>query len=229
MRSGLSKLVVLSTAVLAVAVPAGAAAAFQAEGPSPERTVLAKVWPDQRIVWDASCIEIKRARYACVLEVSSRPGSIPAAQWRKAAAAVRAGDTLKLRAALGILPTASDAEITDALHRWGLDQTKQTMVGLSRFGSGWRVIASPLTLTAFERVSDLKTSLRSAVPAIEAYRLDHGSYARATAAALREYDPGLPRNLVVLGTITNYCLALTEGGFTMSYRRGGSVVSGPCR
>ena len=68
---------------------------------------------------------------------------------------------------------------------------------------------------ARERASDAtaKTNIRSAVPAIEAYRADNGTYAGMTEVTLRsQYSPGVSGIVVVSGSANAYCVRATEGG-----------------
>ena len=62
-------------------------------------------------------------------------------------------------------------------------------------------------------------SVRNAVPALEAYFVDTGSYAGASAAALRRYDDTI-RDVTVSPTSdgTSYCLESTSGSATVHKR-----------
>jgi hypothetical protein len=64
-----------------------------------------------------------------------------------------------------------------------------------------------------------QTDLRSAVPAIEAWRLDHGTYGGMTVAELRaQYDNGIPSGVrIVRAGKRSYCVESTAGGETWSY------------
>jgi hypothetical protein len=67
--------------------------------------------------------------------------------------------------------------------------------------------------------SDPQTNLRNAVPAIEAWWADHGTYAGATLAKLRaQYDYGIPLEVsIVRAGKKSYCAESTAGGDTWSY------------
>jgi hypothetical protein len=72
---------------------------------------------------------------------------------------------------------------------------------------------------------DPQTDLRAAVPAIEAWYIDHGKYAGMTIDQLRaQYDYGIPSGIrVVQATKKAYCVETTAKGDTWSYwgpRRG---------
>ena len=74
-----------------------------------------------------------------------------------------------------------------------------------------------------------EANVRAAIPALEAYNADHGSYAGATLAALRRYDPGVSGVRVVRATGTTYCLVSSFGGAT-AHKEGpaGPILAGPC-
>jgi len=79
---------------------------------------------------------------------------------------------------------------------------------------------------------DPQTDLRAAVPAIEAWYIDHGKYAGMTIARVRaQYDYGIPAGVhVVSATKEAYCIETTVGGDTWSYsgpRKG--LRHGSCR
>ena len=66
---------------------------------------------------------------------------------------------------------------------------------------------------------DAQTDLRAAVPAIEAWYVDHGEYAGMTIAQVRaQYDYGIPSGIrVVRATKKAYCVETTVKGDTWSY------------
>lgn len=75
-----------------------------------------------------------------------------------------------------------------------------------------------------------EAGVRSAVPAIEAYYADNGTYAGMNVELLRAIDFGLPETLVVArADASSYCVELTAEGATAHYEGpGGSVLDGPC-
>jgi hypothetical protein len=66
---------------------------------------------------------------------------------------------------------------------------------------------------------DPKTTLRTAIPAIEAWHADHGTYAGMTVKKLRtQYDYGISLDLkIVRATKKAYCVESTVAGETWSY------------
>jgi hypothetical protein len=78
---------------------------------------------------------------------------------------------------------------------------------------------------------DAQTNLRAAIPAIEAWNADHGTYAGMTIQKLREkYDYGIPTELeIVRATKDGYCIESSVAGETYSYRGpGGPLRPGSC-
>jgi prepilin-type N-terminal cleavage/methylation domain-containing protein len=84
------------------------------------------------------------------------------------------------------------------------------------------VVMAILTAIAFgfssgarERADDAtaRANIRTAVPAIEAYRADAGSYAGMTVASLQsQYSPGIKGITVVSASASGYCVSATAGG-----------------
>lgn len=78
-----------------------------------------------------------------------------------------------------------------------------------------------------------EAKVRNAIPSIEAYYVDHGSYLGVTVDGLRAtYDPGLDRALVIpLRSVTaqSYCVQLAGVGSTFhTAGPSGDVATGPC-
>jgi prepilin-type N-terminal cleavage/methylation domain-containing protein len=76
-------------------------------------------------------------------------------------------------------------------------------------------VAVAFQSSARERASDAtaKANIRTAAPAIEAYRADHGTYAGMTEAGLQSlYSPGVQGIVVVSASAAAYCVRATEGG-----------------
>jgi prepilin-type N-terminal cleavage/methylation domain-containing protein len=70
---------------------------------------------------------------------------------------------------------------------------------------------------ARERAGDAtaRANIRTAVPAIEAYRADVGSYAGMTLATLQaSYSPGIQGIAVVSAGAATYCVSAAVGGST---------------
>jgi hypothetical protein len=67
---------------------------------------------------------------------------------------------------------------------------------------------------------DAQTNVRAAIPAIEAWNADHGTYAGMTVEKLRaKYDYGVSPDLkIVRATKTSYCVQATVDDETYSFR-----------
>jgi type IV pilus assembly protein PilA len=93
-------------------------------------------------------------------------------------------------------------------------------------------IAIPSYLKFKDRANNAaaQANVRAAVPGMEAFNADHGTYVGATSATLRaSYDAGIKHILVKSQTATGYCLESTVG--TSVYRKAGpsaDILSGAC-
>jgi hypothetical protein len=78
---------------------------------------------------------------------------------------------------------------------------------------------------------DAATNVRAAIPAIEAWNADRGTYAGMTVKKLRgRYDAGIPETVtIVQATKTTYCVESTAIGETYSFRGPhGPLAPGGC-
>ena len=85
---------------------------------------------------------------------------------------------------------------------------------------------------ARERASDAaaRANILSAVPAIETYRADTGTYAGMTEAVLKsQYSTGVTGIVVVSAAADEYCVRATEGGSSW-FKRGpsGQITQTAC-
>lgn len=86
-------------------------------------------------------------------------------------------------------------------------------------------IALGSQLLARERASDAtaKSNIRIAVPAIESYQADNGSYAGMTVPILQtSYSPGVQGIEILSADATGYCVRSTVGGRSW-YKHGPSA------
>jgi hypothetical protein len=81
-----------------------------------------------------------------------------------------------------------------------------------------------------EPTRDAEADVRGSIPAVEAYYVDHGTYAGVTVEVLRRlYDPRLPDVKIVSATGSSYCVESTVGGVTYSKHGPTSdIVEGDC-
>jgi hypothetical protein len=79
--------------------------------------------------------------------------------------------------------------------------------------------------------SSAQSNVRAAIPAIEAYYADNGTYVGMTVRKLRAtYDYGIPPDLEIVRAMTaRYCVQNTVAGETYSYHGpGGPLARGGC-
>src|SRR5437763_490288 len=93
-------------------------------------------------------------------------------------------------------------------------------------------IAIPSYLKFKDRANNsaAQANVRAAVPGIEAYNADHGTYTGATSAILQaSYDAGIKHIIVKSATATTYCIQSTVGQAV--YKKAGpsaDITSGSC-
>jgi type IV pilus assembly protein PilA len=93
-------------------------------------------------------------------------------------------------------------------------------------------IAIPSYLKFKDRANNAaaQANVRAAVPGMEAYNADHGTYASVTSAILQaSYDAGIKNINVKTATATTYCIDSTVG--TSVYKKAGpgaAITSGAC-
>ena len=93
-------------------------------------------------------------------------------------------------------------------------------------------IAIPSYLKFKDRANNTaaQANVRAAIPGMEAYNADHGTYAGATSAVLQaSYDAGIKHINVKTATATTYCIDSTVG--TSVYKKAGpsaDITSGAC-
>jgi prepilin-type N-terminal cleavage/methylation domain-containing protein len=74
-----------------------------------------------------------------------------------------------------------------------------------------------------------RANLRIALPAVEAYRSDAGTYAGMTLAVLQaSYSPGVQGITVVSADATGYCLSASAGGATWYKTAAGQITTTAC-
>jgi hypothetical protein len=75
---------------------------------------------------------------------------------------------------------------------------------------------------------DGETRVRMAIPAIEAYNADHGTYKGVTLGKLRQYDTGVTGVRVARATATSYCIESTGSGAYHKIGAAGEIRPGAC-
>jgi type IV pilus assembly protein PilA len=86
-------------------------------------------------------------------------------------------------------------------------------------------IAVPSYLGFKDRASKTaaQANVRSAIPAVEAYYADNGTYVGMTVPALKLIDAGIKVSVGATLTATHYCVYNTQGGFL--YQKNGAAAS----
>jgi hypothetical protein len=75
---------------------------------------------------------------------------------------------------------------------------------------------------------DGETRVRMAIPALEAYNADRGTYKGVTLGKLRQYDTGVTGVRVVRATAASYCLESTGSGAYHKTGAAGEILPGAC-
>jgi hypothetical protein len=72
-------------------------------------------------------------------------------------------------------------------------------------------------------------NLRTAIVALEAWRVEHNTYAGATLGGLRQYDPDIGDVRVVFATHDDYCLeSRVDGQVASKHGPGGDLLLRAC-
>jgi hypothetical protein len=89
-----------------------------------------------------------------------------------------------------------------------------------------RSITTPIQQAA--RV-EAESNVRGAIPAVQIYFAENGTYAGMSTVALRAINPGLSPTVHVVPTAESYCLMATVRGISVrSVGASGDVVDGAC-
>jgi type IV pilus assembly protein PilA len=85
-------------------------------------------------------------------------------------------------------------------------------------------IAVPSYLGFKDRASKTaaQANVRSAIPSVEAYYADNGTYVGMTVAALKAIDAGVKVSVGATLSVTHYCVYNTQGSFL--YRKNGAAA-----
>jgi hypothetical protein len=75
---------------------------------------------------------------------------------------------------------------------------------------------------------DPETSVRAAIPALEAYNADHSTYKGVTLGALKQYDAGVSGVRIARATATTYCLESTASPVFHKAGPAAPIIAGRC-
>lgn len=105
----------------------------------------------------------------------------------------------------------------------------RTLLPLSLFAVFLSAYVNPTAAYSADLTPVASLMVREAVPAVEAYRYDHGTYAGVTVAKLRLIDTTVSSVEVVRPSRRSYCLQVNVLGSWAHYRPGlRRVVAGRC-
>ena len=77
--------------------------------------------------------------------------------------------------------------------------------------------------------AEAESNVRGAIPTVQIYFADHGTYAGMTGAALRAINPGLSPTVQVFPSASGYCLMATVRGVSVrNVGPSGDVTEGRC-
>jgi hypothetical protein len=216
--------VALAALAIGTIAPSTALASRWSESDA-QGALLAKTWPAHGIAVDAECLALDgqgisgATRFVCKISIAVPPATVSLPTWSRVAAAIRSRDQARIRHALGIRSDASQTDVDSIVHEWGLDKPHTRVTGL-RVAGPKRValLPSPLTIGRFQEAERATAGLRDAVPALEAYYTEHGTYAGVTIAALARIDDVISRRIMIgSASERGYCVSLTVGKATWSY------------
>lgn len=206
--------------------------------------VMQTAWDDERIVTGATCLGVDPApratssagggstRFVCRMQFTLRPSNVPQTSWNELASAMQARDVTRTFALLDVSPSATGAEVDAAAARWGLDGSRAVaeVIGANVISkTRWSATTPPISVDAFDTAASNLTQLLRAVPVVEAFKVDHGTYASITLAGLQAIDPTIPALKVSRASANEYCIQITDGTITWSEAGpGGAPTLGPC-
>ena len=213
----------VSVSILAVASVSGAravgASGSRWTSRQAETTISTTIWPDHRIVVGQTCVGIDPVRrgtaelstqLVCLMNVFLRPSRIPLKRWDSLGSAFRRHDIPAVYALLGV-PAGSDvANVNAAAARWGLRTSHPRTVGVAvSSASAWMPTRPALSVREFGPAVRVRHQLLAALPAVEAYYVEHGTYAGLSVTKLRKIDANVSAALkIVVATKLRYCVQL---------------------
>jgi hypothetical protein len=106
-----------------------------------------------------------------------------------------------------------------------------TVLMFNRFGGSPSDHKAPLTSDSavLQNRTAAQANLSAAIPALQAYFADNGTYAGLTVSTLQALAPGVKDVVIQSATATSYCIESTIGTETWNNAGpGSSVVQGHC-
>jgi hypothetical protein len=198
-----------------------AAQALQADSLGRGRMAMGECLPVNR----------ERSRFSCRIQSWGRPADVPADTWSELLQAVLHGNQRRFNEILGVSANSTEQELKQIEADWFSTLPRTEMKGLRVVSArNWVPVPAGITLASFGKAITAAATLRSAIPAIEAYYSDHGSYGGMTAVKIRAIDKGISRNVRIgFAGKERYCTQIKAGTATLSYTGpGGPLVLARC-
>jgi hypothetical protein len=151
-------------------------------------------------------------RFVCQMQFTVRPANVSQASWDALGTAMRNGDIPRVYTLLGLAQGASQEQIQAASAPWGLDGSRSVteVFGVKiKSTTHWRRTDPAIEAAEFGAAGATRSQLLRSIPAIEAYKADHGTYSGMTPASLQLIDPTISAQLeLVSGDSDHYCAQL---------------------
>ena len=215
---------------------------------SAETAVQRSRWDDGRIVLGTRCLPLDpivqgtdqtpatvASQFDCQVNFVLRPVAVSQTEWDEMGGAIRSNDRARATELLGIPANATAADVDAASRRWGLDgsNTSIDVVGIRATSpTDWTRRATPqFDTSTFTQADQLRYQLLLAIPAVEAFYVDHHTYAGMTLPALRAIDANVGDRVAILSaTDATYCAQATDGQITWSEQGpGGAPLPRICK
>ena len=203
-------------------------------------------WDDNRIVLGTRCLALDpviqgtgttassaASQFDCQVVYATRPSNVADASWDEMGNAIRSRNIPRATELLQVAPKATAAEIQVASSRWGLDGSRSIseVVGVrTDSATRWERRTPQFAPSSFAQADQFRQELLAAIPSVEAFYVDHRTYATITVAGLRAIDPTVSQRVTIFqATDATYCAQITDGSITWSQQGpGGAPVSHAC-
>jgi hypothetical protein len=213
---------------------------------SAETSLQQSKWDDHRIVLGTRCLALDpveqgsgatastaASRFDCQVVYATRPSTVGEAQWDEMGDAIRSNNVRHAAELLQLPANASAAEVQAASSRWGLDGSRSIsdVVGIKAVSATrWKHRSPQFSPSTFAQADQLRSRLLGAIPAVEAFYVDHKTYAAITVAGLRAIDPNVSDQIAFpQANDATYCAQITDGQITWSERGpGGAPLPHAC-
>jgi hypothetical protein len=200
---------------------------------SAEAALQKSTWDDHRIVLGTRCLALDpveqgsgatastaASQFDCRVVYATRPSNVGEARWDEMGNAIRSKNVQHAAELLQLPANASAADVQAASSQWGLDGSRSIsdVVGIRTVSeTRWKRRTPQFTPSTFAQADQLRQQLLAAIPAVEAFYVDHKTYAAMTVAGLRAIDPSVSDQVAFRkATDATYCAQITDGQMTWS-------------